>query len=260
MNQDRLREASSLKESAYYASENPLRGGPIARFFGFALFALIVINALLVFVEAEPNISEAAKAVFALVASISTICFGLEYFIRLWIADLVYPQLSPIKARLRYAFSLIGLIDFLAFAPGILGFFVPLSTQVLNSARIIRLIRLMKLSRYMRGLQSIGRVFNKRRHEIVAAFIVLALLTITASVLMYALENPAQPDKFDSVFSGMYWAMTTITTTGYGDMVPITAAGRFVGFVTMVLAIGAVAIPAGIFSAGFVAEFQSEED
>ena len=88
---------------------------------------------------------------------------------------------------------------------------------------------------------------------------VLALLTVTASVLMYEIEHPVQPEKFDSVFTGMYWAMTTITTTGYGDLVPVTAAGRLVGFCTMLLSIGVVAIPAGIFSAGFVSEFRAQD-
>lgn len=76
---------------------------------------------------------------------------------------------------------------------------------------------------------------------------------------MYEIEHPVQPEKFDSVFTGMYWAMTTITTTGYGDLVPVTAAGRLVGFCTMLLSIGVVAIPAGIFSAGFVSEFRAQD-
>ena len=102
-------------------------------------------------------------------------------------------------------------------------------------------------------------MFAKRRQEIVAAFTVLGLLTVTASVLMFEVEHPVQPDKFDSVLTGMYWAMTTITSTGYGDLVPLTAAGRLVGFLTMLLSIGVVAIPAGIFSAGFVAEFRAQD-
>lgn len=256
---DRLYQASSFKKNAYYASENPLQGGPVARFFGITLFVLIVINAVLVFMLEDPGFSDTTRLVFYLIGSVSTIFFGIEYLIRLWIADLVYPHLSPAKARLRYAFSLMGIIDFLSFAPGILAFFLPLSQQILHSIRIIRLIRLLKMTRYMRGLKSIGRVFQKRRAEIGASFVVLGLLTVTASVLMYAIENPVQPEKFDNVFTGMYWAMTTITTTGYGDIVPITAFGRVVGFFTMVLAIGAVAIPAGIFSAGFVSEFRSED-
>ena len=160
---------------------------------------------------------------------------------------------------MRYALSPMGIIDLLAFAPGLLVLFVPVSSPMLNAARIIRLVRLIKLSRYMRGLRSIACVFRKRRPEIVAAFMVLALLTVTASVLMYEIEHPVQPEKFDSVFTGMYWAMTTITTTGYGDLVPVTAAGRLVGFCTMLLSIGVVAIPAGIFSAGFVSEFRAQD-
>ena len=85
-----------------------------------------------------------------------------------------------------------GIIDLLAFAPGLLVLFVPVSSSMLNAARIIRLVRLIKLSRYMRGLRSIARVFRKRRPEIVAAFMVLALLTVTASVLMYEIEHPVQ--------------------------------------------------------------------
>lgn len=250
---------SNAKKNAYYALESPRRGGGLAKFFGIALLVLIIINAFLVLVADDPSFSDTTRLSFSLVAAASTFFFGAEYFVRLWIADLVYPQLSPGKARLRYAFSLMGIIDFLAFAPGLVAFFVPLSTQILHSIRIIRLVRLLKLTRYMKGLHSISRVFQKRRSEIIAAFVVLGLLTITASVLMYAIESPAQPEKFDSVFTGMYWAMTTITTTGYGDLVPITAAGRLVGFFIMVLAIGVVAIPAGIFSAGFVAEFRSED-
>lgn len=250
---------SALKSAVYYACESPLKGGPIARVFGILLLVLILVNALLVFVAEDPSFSDVTRLAFQIIGSASTILFGVEYVIRIWIADLVYPELSSTKARARYIFSLMGVIDFLSFAPGILAFFVPLSTQILHSIRIIRLVRLLKLTRYMRGLQSIGRVFRKRKQEIIASFVVLGLLTVTASVLMYAIESPAQPDKFENVFSGMYWAMTTITTTGYGDLVPITPAGRIVGFLTMVLAIGAVAIPAGIFSAGFVAEFRNED-
>ena len=253
------RRSSAFKRQACFALEDVRRGNRIARFAGVALFVLIAANAVLVFAETHPgipgNVSEGLLA-FGLASSF---CFGLEYAARIWTADLVHPDTTPARARLRYMLSPMGIIDLLAFAPGLLVLFVPVSSSMLNAARIVRLVRLIKLSRYMRGLRSIARVFRKRRQEIVAAFMVLALLTVTASVLMYELEHPVQPDRFDSVFTGMYWAMTTITTTGYGDLVPITAAGRFVGFCTMLLSIGVVAIPAGIFSAGFVAEFRAQD-
>lgn len=111
----------------------------------------------------------------------------------------------------------------------------------------------------MRGLHSIGQVFVKRRQEIIAAFMVLALLAVASSVLMYEAEHAAQPEVFDNVLTGLYWAVTTMTSTGYGDVVPITPLGRLIGFVVMVISIAVVAIPAGIFSAGFIEEFRSED-
>lgn len=253
------RAPSPFKRQTYFALEDVRRGNVVARFVGIALFVLIVANAALVFAETHPGIPAGVSAVFLVFGLASSACFALEYAARVWTADLVHPDLSPAHARVRYVVSPMGIIDLLAFAPGLLVLFVPVSASMLNAARIIRLVRLIKLSRYMRGLRSIARVFRKRRQEIVAAFMVLALLTVTASVLMYEIEHPVQPDKFDSVFTGMYWAMTTITTTGYGDLVPVTAAGRLVGFCTMVLSIGVVAIPAGIFSAGFVSEFRAQD-
>ena len=83
------------------------------------------------------------------------------------------------------------------------------------------------------------------------------MLVVVASVVMYEIEHPAQPDKFNNLLSGIYWAVTTVTSTGYGDLVPITPAGRIVGSVIMFLSVALVAIPGGIFSAGFVAEFQN---
>ena len=156
--------------------------------------------------------------------------------------------------------SPMGIVDLLSFVPAWIMFFVPMSPAIRDAISIIRLIRLFKISRYMRGLRTIGAVIRNRRQEIIAAFMVLALLTIAASVLMYEAEHAVQPEAFDSILTGIYWAMTTITTTGYGDLVPITALGRVIGFVVMVLSIAIVAIPAGIFSAGFVEEFRAQRN
>lgn len=257
--ESRLLQASAFKRQAFFALEDVRAARGAARVVGIALFVLIAANAVLVFVEPQVNVSSGVSQALLVFGLASSACFAVEYVARLWVADLVHPGRTPVRARLRYAFSPMGLIDLLAFLPGLLVLAVPVSASALNAARIIRLLRLIKLSRYMRGLRSIVSVFQKRRHEIVAAFMVLALLTVTASVLMFEVENPAQPDKFDSVFTGMYWAMTTITTTGYGDLVPVTAAGRLIGFATMLLSIGVVAIPAGIFSAGFVSEFRTQD-
>lgn len=249
----------SLKQRVYASLEEPLSASPVGKVMGIALIILIVLNALLVGVPDQDPGSRIDIAILVF-SAISTLAFALEYVCRIWIADLVYPYLAPARARMRYVCSIMGIIDFLSFFPTLFLFFLPASTAVNDAVRIIRLVRLIKISRYMRGLRSISQVFVKRRQEIVAAFMVLALLAIASSVLMYEAEHTAQPEVFDSVLTGLYWAITTMTTTGYGDIVPITPLGRFIGFVVMVISIGAVAIPAGIFSAGFIEEFHREDD
>lgn len=247
-----------LKQRVYVALEDPAKAAPLGKFLGIGLIVLIVLNALLVGVPENDEALELNTLVLGF-SVFSIIAFAAEYACRIWIADLVYPALAPTRARMRYIFSLMGIIDFLAWFPAIFILFLPSSGAFSDAIRIIRLVRLIKISRYMRGLQTISEVFVKRRREIVAAFMVLTLLAVASSVLMYEAEHAAQPEVFDSVFTGMYWAITTMTTTGYGDIVPITTLGRIIGFVVMVISIGVVAIPAGIFSAGFIEEFRAAD-
>lgn len=252
-----LASSSELKRQTFYALEDPKKANPFARFIGRFLFVLIVANAIVVFISSQPGLDPIAANVIAVFYTFSTVCFFMEYVARVWIADLAFGNCTRARARLKYIFSPLGIIDLLSFAPNVIAWFMPMTPAMRTLINVIRLVRIVKISRYMRGLRTIGRVLEKRRHEIVASFLVLALLIVVASVVMYELENPAQPDKFDSLLSGVYWAVTTITATGYGDLVPITPAGRIVGSIIMFLSVALVAIPGGIFSAGFVAEFQN---
>lgn len=252
-------EGHGVKRQVYAALEDLYHAKGLARVVGVALVVLIVANALLVGATDQPLSDEARVAVKAF-SLLSTVIFGVEYACRIWVADLARPDLSAARARVRYVRSAMGIVDLLAFAPMVLVWLAPESAALSDAVRVIRLVRLIKLSHYMRGLATINRVIVKHSREIVASFMVLALLCIASSVLMYEAEHAAQPDKFDSVLTGLYWAMTTMTSTGYGDLVPVTPLGRLVGFVTMALSVAVVAIPAGIFSAGFVAEFRGGDD
>lgn len=247
------------KRNVYCALERPQESCGAPRVFGVMLLALIAANAVSLVMSTDAALSADVRHVLALFEFASACVFAAEYAARVWTADLARPQAkSPACARLRYVCSAWGVIDVLAFAPVLVAPFVPLSLNALAALRVVRLMRLLKITRYMRGLRVISRVAHDRRSEIVAAAMVVALLAVASSVLMYYLENPAQPDVFDSAWTGLYWAMTTITSTGYGDVVPITVAGRVLGFCTMALSIAVVAIPGGIFSAGFVEEYRRQ--
>lgn len=248
---------SELKRQTFYALENTKKGGIPAKIAGYALFALIVANAVAVCVTVQAGIETQANTPLAIFYLASTVCFCIEYIARIWIADLAFGNCTRFQARLKYILSPLGVIDLLSFAPSMVSWFAPISLGLIHAIGVLRLIRLVKITRYMRGFRTMGRVMSKHYHEIVAAFLVIGLLIVVASVAMYEIEHPAQPDKFDSLFSGVWWAVQTVTSTGYGDIVPITPLGRAVGGVIMLLALGLIAIPGGIFSAGFVAEFQN---
>ncbi|MFR5093062.1 MAG: ion transporter [Adlercreutzia equolifaciens] len=186
------------------------------------------------FVSAQPGLDPVAANIIQGFYRFSTVCFFVEYIARIWIADLAYGNCTPARARLRYIFSPWGIIDFLSFGPNMAAWFLPVTPALQNVISVVRLVRLIKISRYMRGLRTIGRVISKHYHEIVASFLVIAMLVVVASVVMYEIEHPAQPDKFNNLLSGIYWAVTTVTGTGYGDLVPITPAGRIVGSVIIV--------------------------
>lgn len=113
------RAPSAFKRQAYFALEDVRRGNAVARIVGIALFALIVANAILVFAETQPGIPAGVSAALLAFGLASSVCFGLEYAARLWTADLVHPDASPARARMRYALSPMGIIDLLAFAPGL---------------------------------------------------------------------------------------------------------------------------------------------
>lgn len=249
----------SRKQAIYTVLEKPHDATGAGKFAAGLLAVLIALNALLIFVVFDDRLQSRFHSGLYLFDAVCSLVFFVEYLGRLWVADMSHPHLSPARARLRYALSPFGIIDLLSFLPfvAVLAGLIPY--QTLNTLRVLRIMRLIKISRYMRGLTAAGAVIRKRQRELIASFAVLGLLTVTASVLMYQVEHPVQPDNFDSIFTGMYWALTTITTTGYGDLVPHTAAGRLIGFATMALSIGLVAIPAGIFTAGYIDEMHDAE-
>ncbi|WP_165252969.1 ion transporter [Adlercreutzia sp. ZJ304] len=253
----KLARVSNLKRQTYYALESVMCANAVGKVIGCALFILIVLNAVVVFISTQSGLDSFTSSAISAFYTFSTLCFFAEYLARIWVADIVFEDNSKAKARLHYICSPLGIIDLLSFFPSVLAWFIPMTPALRTIVNIVRLVRLVKISRYMRGLRTIGRVLEKRRHEIIAAFLVLALLIIVTSVVMYEIEHPVQPDKFSDLLSGVYWAVTTITATGYGDIAPVTPLGRAIGSVIMFLSVALVAIPGGIFSAGFVAEFQN---
>ena len=231
------------------------RGDLASRVFDIFILSLIALNVLAIILESVQDIRVSWGKVFWLFEVISVVVFSVEYVLRLWTCVEEPRYARPILGRLRAAFSPLLLIDLLAILPFYLPF-VSLDLRFLRSLRLFRVFRVAKVARYSKALQTLGRVVRHRREELAVAAFAMMLLTILSSTLMYYIENDAQPEVFSSVPAAMWWAVTTMTTVGYGDACPVTPLGKVLGSVIAVLGIGMFAVPTGILGAGFVEETQ----
>jgi len=249
----------SFKENLYRVLESGHADDILSRAFDWAMVVLILGNVAAVTLETVDTIQAEWSALLWWVEVVTVGIFSVEYFARLWVADqhLHLRRFGPVRARVRYAFSLFAVIDILAIAPFYLG--IILATGDLRVLLVLRLLRLLKLARYSPALASLGRVLHEERRALGAAIFVMLVLLTVAATAMYHAERNAQPDIFGSIPDAMWWAMATLTTVGYGDVVPMTTVGRLIGGVVMVIGIGMFAIPIGIIASGFSSEIHRRE-
>jgi voltage-gated potassium channel len=222
------------------------------------MVGLILLNVVAVTVETVDWFFVRYKPLFNAFEAFSVAIFAAEYVARLWVCveNLQYNETSPLRSRLKYARSFPALVDLAAFAPALLWFIALPDLRVL---RVLRLVRLLKLVRYSPALGSLGRVLYDERHALAATFVIMAgLLTFSASVIYY-LENAAQPEVFSSIPAAMWWALVTLTTVGYGDIVPITPLGKTFGGLVTLFGLGMFALPIGIIASGFANEIHRRE-
>jgi voltage-gated potassium channel len=183
---------------------------------------------------------------------VSVILFTLEYFLRIWVADLKYPGVSGGEARIRFILSANGIIDLLAVLPFYVPFFVITDLRFLRILRLLRVVRLFKLNRYSRSMQMVGDVLKEIKNDLIVTFSVCLLLLMVASTIMFYVEHNAQPDLFISILDSFWWAVATLTTVGYGDIYPVTGWGKFISGIIAFLGIALLALPTGLLSSAFM--------
>jgi voltage-gated potassium channel len=122
------------------------------------------------------------------------------------------------------------------------------------------MLRLFKLNRYIDALSRVRNVLKSKSYQLFCSFGIVIMLMLLSSVLMYYIENDDQPDVFENAFSGLWWAIATVTTVGYGDIYPVSWLGKILGAFIAILGIGLIAVPTGIISAGFVEQISKKEE
>lgn len=224
---------------------------PLSRRFGIFLIIMIVINVVAVVLESVSMLRVRFAGTFSLIETVSLIVFSAEYLLRVWsIVDNRWhaEYHRPLLGRLRFMLTPMAIIDLLAVAPFWLSMFIPLDLRFL---RIMRLLRVLKLTRYSAATNLLFKVLRDEARVVGAALFILFVMLVVTGSATYMAENAVQPEAFGNIPQAMWWAIVTVTTVGYGDVVPITPLGKVFGAMLGFIGVGFVALPAGILASGF---------
>lgn len=224
------------------------------------LIALILLNVLAIVMGSVESFAREHRDFLLGFELFSLAVFTLEYLARVWVAmeDPDFAHLGPVRGRLAYMARPLALIDLLAVAPSWAALLVGFDGGFLL-LRLLRLLRVLKLTRYSPALESMFSVLKSESRTLFAVFNIVIVAVIGASALIHLVEHDAQPEAFGSIPQAMWWAMATMTTVGYGDVVPVTGPGKVIGGFVMLMGIGMFVLWTGVFASAFTEELRRRE-
>ena len=233
-------------------------GDQPGRIVGRLIVLLILVNLVAVTLESVPKLAAEYGTLFSAIEITSLLVFSIEYLLRIWVAGEQPAQrhLDTAKARWRYVRSPAGIIDLLAVLPFWFSFVLPTDLRVLL---IFRILRFLKLARYSPGMRSLLDALYAERRALIGCFVIMLGTTLMAATAMHLVEQHAQPDKFGTIPDAMWWAIVTLGTIGYGDVVSITTLGRIVAGATIFGGLIMIALPVGIIATAFAEEIHRRD-
>jgi voltage-gated potassium channel len=251
----------TIRQQVYQTLEFSARGRRGARLYiNLFLVLIIVFNSIAIILHTIPEIrhNHLYESIFQDFEIFSVIIFTIEYFLRIWscVENPLYK--NNWRGRLSYIFSFWGLVDFL----GIFPFYFTLLTSdfgIVRILRVFRLFRLFRITRYSHALKVISSVIKEQKEELLLSFSFIILTLLIGSSTMYYLEQAAQPEKFKSIPASLWWGVVTMTTTGYGDIYPVTTFGKIIGGIFSMLGVALFALPTGILASGFIEQIKGEK-
>lgn len=248
----------AVKARVWEILEPARPGDTVSWWFDVAIRTLIAVNVAAVVVETVPEVRATAGAALHVLEVASVAVFSVEYVARIWSSTASPRYTGAVVGRLRFALTPLALVDLLAVLPAYLAG-PGVDLRMLRGARLFRLFRILKLARYSEALRTMGRVFRRKRAELLVTASLVGFVLLVASTVLYYAEHGAQPEVFSSIPEAMWWGVVTLTTVGYGDVYPVTTLGRVMGGLFAVAALLTVALPTAILGAGFVEEMEGED-
>ncbi|MCC2633771.1 MAG: ion transporter, partial [Ramlibacter sp.] len=216
---------------------------PAGRLFDKVIVTAILVSVAVVIVDSVSALSRDNRPVLDALEWFFTVLFTLEYIARL----------LSVQRQLKYALSFFGIVDLLSILPTYLAIFFP-ETHALIDVRILRLLRIFrifKLTDYIVEYQMLGAALAASRRKILVFLSAVLMVVLVLGTLLYVVEGPEH--GFRDIPTSVYWAITTITTVGFGDITPKTDLGRFIASVIMLMGWGTLAVPTGIVTAEMTA-------
>ena len=244
-----------MKEKIFNIIQIGDKSNTISRFFDIFITITIVSNILVIFLLTFKELA----FLFPLFKAIEYVTVGIfcvEYAVRIWTAEFLYPGMREIRARYKFLVSFDGIVDLLTIVPV---FFLS-GFVIFRMLRVARIFHLFRLNAKYDSFNVITTVLFEKRNQIISSVFIVLILMLASSLCMYSVEHEAQPEVFKNAFSGIWWSMSTLLTVGYGDIYPVTTLGRVMAICIAYLGVGAVAIPTGIISAGFVEQYQRKSN
>lgn len=241
----------TIKKRVFEIISKAEDGDRASEIFDWSIMILIALSVISIILESFVSIYDKYHLIFQVFEIITVVVFTIEYLLRIWTADLLFPESN--HPHLKYIFSFMAVIDLLAILP----FYLPFISadlrflRMMRLFRLFRLLRVFKLGRYFEALQIIVKVIKTSGPQLVMSVVICFFVMLFSAIIMYTVENPVQPEQFPNVISSLWWAICTLTTVGYGDVYPITHVGRFFASLISLVGIGIIAIPTGIIAAGF---------
>ncbi len=229
-------------------------GVPLGRAFDIFIAIVVIAYVGMALMGTDPRLGRYNRAI-GVFETVCAFVFALEYMLRVAVCteDRLGRYPHPVLGRLRYALTPIAVIDLMSILPWVIDALTPIDHDQLL---VMRCIPLFKLLRYFAAFDILSTVVRNERRPLASAFLLMMILLVMLSAAAYLVEHRAQPDAFGSVPRAMWWGIVTLTTVGYGDVVPVTTAGKMIGAVALILGMGMFALPAGIIANGFAEEMR----
>ena len=227
---------------------------------GYSIFRVIIISLILfdlfaLCLNSIEYLSDNLYATFKTIELSAKGVFLIEFLLRLWscVENRNEKYRHPLYGRIVFMGSFLSIVDFFAIVPWIL---FPMSP---NLALLLELVVILKIIRYSPALITLGQVLYSERKPVFAALFTMFIVLIFSSGVMWVLEKDLQPDSFSSIPAAMWWSISTLTTVGYGDIVPITPLGKMFGGLITIMGIAMFTLPAGLLAAGFAREIKRKD-